>query len=222
MRPATRFFSVVTEKHHRVSAILFLLLQIMSFLGRIIGSNQRRLPSHLRFSRLQQRHVYERRDVLFHTTTSALFPVNRRRRPSASSIPTENPKNEDGKQDETDQNKAIVTDPQQFEVASNLLIDKLVAALRPLEALNDPFLLTVGMETDLGKYILLDLGPVNGQYTVQVDLEQQSLLFRSPISGQLAYHVTPAGNWCSNVDGHNFEGIFVRDLIRQVQGVPNL
>ena len=69
---------------------------------------------------------------------------------------------------------------------------------------------------------MLDLGPVHGQYTIQFDIDQCILVFISPISGQIAYNLTTGGEWCSDEDGHNFEGLLVRDLIRQVIGVPQL
>jgi hypothetical protein len=74
-----------------------------------------------------------------------------------------------------------------------------------------------------GPYILIDLGPVDGQYTLIADEQRCVILFQSPISGQLLYNYNEStGNWCNVYDQHNLEGIFVRDLIRQIRGVPNL
>lgn len=71
-----------------------------------------------------------------------------------------------------------------------------------------------------GPFFLIDLGPADGQYSLTVDLQQCVILLQSPISGQHAYHLT--NDWCCVQDGHHLEGILVRDLIRQIQGVPNL
>jgi hypothetical protein len=74
-----------------------------------------------------------------------------------------------------------------------------------------------------GPYLLIDLGPVDGQYTLIADEQRCVILFQSPISGQLLYNYNETtGNWCNVYDQHNLEGIFVRDLIRQIRGVPNL
>lgn len=118
--------------------------------------------------------------------------------------------------------KQIVKDSDEFFIAASNLKEKLLRALRPLEQVNDPFTLTNIEDDGSGLDIVLDLGPVIGQYYIQFDMEQSLLMFRSPISGQIAYNLTKSGEWCSDQDGHNFEGLLVRDLIRQIKGVPDL
>jgi hypothetical protein len=115
-------------------------------------------------------------------------------------------------------------DAGRFKRKSSELLDKLQAALQPLgPPLNDPFLLVRGVEEDLGEYLLLDLGPVHGQYTIQVDEVQALVLLSSPISGPVYYVLSAStGEFCGLDDGHALEGLLVRDLIRQVYGVPQL
>lgn len=115
------------------------------------------------------------------------------------------------------------TDPDVFKKAGSALIEKLYHALKPMEKHNDPFILTRGVEEDMGEFLLLDLGPVIGQYTVQVDLEQGIVVLQSPISGQMAYVLSRSNNkWVGKDDGHDLEGMLVRDLIKQCNGLPNL
>lgn len=118
--------------------------------------------------------------------------------------------------------KQVVKDSDEFFVAASNLKEKLLKALLPLKDVNDPFVLTTSDNEGSGLDIILDLGPVIGQYSIQFDMDQHFLIFVSPISGQTAYNFTKSGEWCSDEDGHNFEGMLVRDLIRQIKGVPNL
>jgi hypothetical protein len=117
--------------------------------------------------------------------------------------------------------KQVVKDADEFYTAASSLRDKLIAALSPLEQLNDPFVLKQ-KEEGSGLDIVLNLGPVIGHYAIEFDMDELFLIFKSPISGQIAYNLTKSGEWCSNEDGHNFEGLLVRDLIRQIKGVPDL
>jgi hypothetical protein len=115
-----------------------------------------------------------------------------------------------------------VKDPEIFARESEKLMNKIYNALEPLKSVNDDYILTRGHEDDFGDFILLDLGPVRGQYNIQVDLEQKVVMMQSPISGQLLYILSATtGDWCGDVDGHRMEGLLVRDLIRQINGVPN-
>ena len=116
-----------------------------------------------------------------------------------------------------------VTDRNRFEAASDALLVKIYEAMRPLKPpLNENLILTRGIEPDLGNFLLISLGPADGQYTIQVDLEGNILIFVSPISGQMNYFLNERGEWVGTEDGHSFEGLLVRDLIRQIQGVPQL
>ena len=172
---------------------------------------------------------------LIHSTQTRNFPVRRRRRgggitptttPEAKSETDTDEDSKDDKQGFKRTEYGPVTDPEKFAKAASTLMDKLFHALKPLERFNQEFILTRGIDDEEyagGEFILIDLGPVNGQYTIQVDLEQSLLILQSPISGQLVYILSKATNeWCGAEDGHAFEGMLVRDLIRQCNGVPNL
>jgi len=116
-----------------------------------------------------------------------------------------------------------VKDLKRFEEATSALLEKLYVAIKPMDRFNDPFILTRGVEEDLGEFLMLDLGPRLGQYTVQVDVEDRVVLFQSPISGQVAYILSKkTGEWVGQEDGHSFEGLLVRDLTRQCNGYPKL
>jgi hypothetical protein len=116
-----------------------------------------------------------------------------------------------------------LTHPDEFAVVAQALLSKLYASLQPLAAINDPFFLSTGHEAGMGEYILLELGPLFGQYTVQVDNAQCLVHLQSPTSGAVQYYRDLAdGEWRSFEDGHILEGLLVRDLIRQIKGVPKL
>jgi len=142
----------------------------------------------------------------------------RRRRRRNQSIQISEVDDED---EERTRESIAINDPVLFEHESGALLDKLFDALAPLRKINDPFILTRG-EEDLGEFILLDIGPVNGQYTIQVDLEQRVVLLQSPISGPKSYLLAKDLEWKNTEDGHSLEGLLVRDLIRQIKGVPKL
>ena len=161
----------------------------------------------------------------------------RRRRRRGQAAATALPKNEDDENDDNnntddDGESAVprrrihrVTDPEIFEQVATALVDKIFAALAPLQAVNDPFVLTRDRDPDVsnGEYILLDLGPLHGQYTLQVDPEQALVHLQSPISGIVQYYRSSDDDeWRSVEDGHILEGLLVRDLIRQIKGVPRL
>jgi hypothetical protein len=73
-----------------------------------------------------------------------------------------------------------------------------------------------------GKYIHIDLGPVEGSYSLIADEIEQLIVFQSPISGRRMYYLAKTGEWVDLYDNHHLIGIFVRDLIKQIQGVPKL
>jgi frataxin-like iron-binding protein CyaY len=116
-----------------------------------------------------------------------------------------------------------VTDYVLFAQAAAALLNKLEAALKPMKHSNDIFLLTRGYEEDKGDFLMLDVGPTLGLYIVQIDIPERLVMFSSPLSGQVLYILSAStGEWCSELDGHAFEGLFVRDIIRQCRGMPNL
>lgn len=160
----------------------------------------------------------------FHVSQSPQFVVGRRRRPSGTST-SQSPGNlgADGAKSEKDKgSKELVRDPSTFVAEGMALLNKIMKALRPLEEINNPFLLTMSVDEDEKNFISLDLGALHGQYIIKLDTKQQVLIFTSPISGRLTYNLETNGDWSNVQDRHNFEGLLVRDLIRQIKGVPKL
>jgi hypothetical protein len=120
--------------------------------------------------------------------------LRRRSRRQTVTSPTPNDDGSDDEDDETGDNKnrlgyshAAITEPGEFSTSASALIDKIYTAIQPMERVNDPFFLTRGYEEDLGPFVLLDLGPLKGQYTIQIDLEQSLATMTTPRSGQIAY-----------------------------------
>ena len=100
-------------------------------------------------------------------------------------------------------------------------MNELYRALLPLQSINDNLTLIRDIEPEVGEHILVDLGP-NNQFHIQIDVPSEVLSFQSPISGQKHY-ILHQNEWCDVEDGHNFKGLLVRDMIRQVpRGVPRL
>ena len=169
----------------------------------------------------------------FHATALREAAIRRRRRrggqapsPGYNDNKQQQQPDDDG-DDEGSARRPIrrVMDPVVFGTRATALVNKIHTALIPLQAINDPFILTRDRDPEIGngEYILLDVGPLFGQYTLQVDPEQALVDFQSPISGIMQYYCsTEDGEWRSMEDGHILEGLLVRDLIRQIKGVPKL
>mmetsp|Transcript_14006 Transcript_14006/g.26846 ORF Transcript_14006/g.26846 Transcript_14006/m.26846 type:complete len:247 (+) Transcript_14006:134-874(+) len=163
----------------------------------------------------------------YHTTPLRESSIRRRRRRGQASPSTNNRQSDDDDYDKGTARRPIrrVKAPVEFETRATALVDKIYAALVPLQAINDPFVLTRDRDPEIGhgEYILLDVGPLFGQYTLQVDPEQAVVHFQSPTSGLMQYYCSlEDGEWRSMEDGHILEGLLVRDLIRQIKGVPKL
>lgn len=151
----------------------------------------------------------------FHLTSLTQFPVRRRRRGRAkpstndddSSTPPENLLKPEA-----------VFNTDQFIHASMDLLDKIEKALEPMKDKNEIFIVSkeVGILT-------INLGPKEGSYRIEINEEECMFEYTSPISGKLLYVLcSDTGEWVGVEDGHLFEGVLVRDLIRQCQGLPNL
>jgi hypothetical protein len=165
----------------------------------------------------------------FHTTPSLSFAIRRRRRgqavaptPTSDNIEYDTDDEEDGQPEPGDSRDAVL-DPIQFQQGGDALLEKIQVAMEPMQRANDHFFVSRGTEEEMGDFLLIDVGPVHGQYTLQIDLEQKCLVFQTPISGQYTYRLSESkGEWFNEIDGHAFEGLLVRDLIRQVKGIPKL
>ena len=69
----------------------------------------------------------------------------------------------------------------------------------------------------------LKLTVAEGEYRFEVDESSCTITMQSPVSGKFIYYLNESsGDWVSVQDGHIMEGMFVRDLIRQCNGVPKL
>jgi frataxin-like iron-binding protein CyaY len=115
-----------------------------------------------------------------------------------------------------------VTDVEDFSAAAIVLLAKLEKALVPMKAKNDVFVVTLKRE-ELGDTLSIDLTPKDGSYMIEINEEEQLLSYTSPISGTHLYILSAkTREWVGAQDGHAFEGLLVRDLIRQCQGLPDL
>jgi frataxin-like iron-binding protein CyaY len=168
----------------------------------------------------------------YHSSTSLSLPVRRRRHRNTSLEKKE--KHDDditsGEITTTaaeEEDTTTTTSPpsltfQDFQTLGDALLDKLEKALQPMKAKNDPFIIS-RFQGDIGKILRLDLGPTLGIYQVEFSDEEQVFEYSSPISGKLLYfYSTRKKEWIGVDDGNSFEGILVRDLIRQCQGLPDL
>lgn len=167
-------------------------------------------------------------------TTAVAVPMRRRRTKQAVEghhhhhHHRHTPDNDDI-MEESGENKPLgirhepVSDPEHFAQASAQLLTTLYEAIQPLQQVNDPLVLTRGVEESIGEFLMVDLGPVLGQYILQVDHDERMVILESPISGRILYVLSQSTNeWCGYDDGHNLIGLFVRDWIRQCKGVPKL
>jgi hypothetical protein len=170
----------------------------------------------------------------FHVS-SACEATRRRRRGGILPLPRDKDDEDDDNDGDDDSSSGATATPRQrirrlkepvaFEEQATMLLDTIFQALQPLQAINDPFILTRARDPDVGngEYILLELGPLHGQYTIQIDPEDCLIYLQSPISGGIHYFKSlDDDEWRSVDDGHIFQGMLVRDLIRQIQGVPKL
>jgi hypothetical protein len=115
-----------------------------------------------------------------------------------------------------------VRDAIRFRQAASDLFDKLERSLMPMKAKNDPFRITRS-QGEMGDIFQLDLGPKEGFYQLHISEEECIFEYSSPISGKILYCLSSrTGEWVGVNDGNAFEGVFVRDLIRQCQGLPDL
>ena len=115
-----------------------------------------------------------------------------------------------------------IQDTQIFRHAASALLDKLETALHPMKSKNEVFVIS-REDGDIGEIFKLDLGPSVGHYLIEISEDECLMQYSSPISGRILYFLSGSTNeWIAVDDGHSFEGIFVRDLIRQCQGLPNL
>jgi hypothetical protein len=153
----------------------------------------------------------------FHSTPSTQLAQKRRKRGSKQVQETES--------EESDVNPlkhVAVDDLEQFRESVTLLLDKIEKAVAPMKEQNDVFIVTRA-RGELGDTLKIDLAPKEGSYKIEVSEEDCLFQYASPISGNVLYiKSATTGNWVGIEDGHIFEGLLVRDLIRQCRGLPKL
>ena len=153
------------------------------------------------------------------------MPIRRRRRPTTSQGGS-NGQDEDSEESRNKNTSplkhASIDDDVEFVQAAVVLLDRLEAGLEPMKAVND-FFEVERFFGDLGEVLTIDLGPKDGKYRVEMSLEDHVFEYSSPISGKILYILSAeTGEWVGIDDGHSFEGLLVRDLIRQCRGMPHL
>lgn len=162
----------------------------------------------------------------FHSTPQVMLPVRRRRRGTGRKT---EPRSEDATSDENDgittleRIHAPVTNSHEFDQASSRLLDKIEKAMEPMKVSNEIFN-TKRADGELGEIFTIDLGPKVGIYQIEISQDEHVFEYSSPVSGKLLYCLSSAtGEWVNIDDGHQFEGILVRDLLRSnCIGLPKL
>lgn len=159
------------------------------------------------------------RQRFFHSSSRLELPIRRRRRPSTQKTTDD----DSGEEPSTNPLKHIpIDDDVEFVQAASALFDKLQQALEPMKEKND-FFEVERFFGDMGEVLTIDLGPKEGKYRIEMSIEDHLFEYSSPISGKVLYVLSAqTGEWVGSEDGHLFEGLLVRDLIRQCRGLPKL
>ena len=162
----------------------------------------------------------------FRSSLQLMLPVRRRRRGTARKTEQrtddENPEEDDGTTT-LERLHSPVQDLDEFSQASTQLLDKLEKAMEPMKMYNEIFV-TKRADGEIGEIFTIDLGPKLGLYQVEISLDERVFEYCSPISGRLLYCLSSSTReWVNVDDGHQFEGILVRDLLRSnCIGLPKL
>eukprot|EP00978_Attheya_sp_CCMP212_P007397 scaffold17157_cov53-Attheya_sp.AAC.8 len=116
-----------------------------------------------------------------------------------------------------------------FEEAAEALLHHVEQALAPMKRSNDVFDIyrSTSSENDVGPRLVLRLAPSEGQYMIQIHPQERTMTLTSPMSGTYTYVLSVSDDtakgleWVGLDDGHKFEGMLVRDLIRHCNGLPS-
>lgn len=115
-----------------------------------------------------------------------------------------------------------------FLAEANFFLDRVEMAVEPMKLCNNVFEVVRSYKNenkDIDESVdelRINLQPHLGIYSLLVDEEGMCLLMTSPISGLHSYVLSVvSGEWIGTEDGHSLEGLLVRDLIRQCNGVPS-
>ena len=161
----------------------------------------------------------------FHYSAANMLAVRRRRRGSSRKVESSaDESSEEGDAGSTLQlMHAPVTDPVEFSEAASRLLCKIERSVEPMKTRNETFI-TKRSDGEIGEMFTIDLGPQLGIFQIETSTDEQVFEYSSPISGKLLYCLSSAtGEWINMEDGHQFEGILVRDLLRSnCIGLPDL
>jgi frataxin-like iron-binding protein CyaY len=155
----------------------------------------------------------------FHSSQPVQQAVRRRR----GSIPAHLDASDDSEGSIENPLKHIaVVNTESFCKAAEALLSKLEKALLPMKEKNDTFIITRS-RGEFGEMLSIDLAPKEGSYRIEISEDEMLFQYTSPISGKIIYILSArTGEWVGLQDGHSFEGLLVRDLIRQCRGLPEL
>jgi len=174
--------------------------------------------------------------------------TNRRRRRATSALPVTAPSDtatdtEGGRSESTPMKHTPLRKKMLFSIEADLFLDKLEKALEPMKKCNESFnIVRICHDNErqgnspeqqsindddtnplFSNELKIHLKPADGVYSIAVDEESMTIFFTSPISGGHTYILSvETGEWVGTEDGHSLEGLLVRDLIRQCNGVPKL
>jgi frataxin-like iron-binding protein CyaY len=108
-----------------------------------------------------------------------------------------------------------VMDTLEFVIAAQDLLEKIEKSLEPMKKHNDNFI----VHRNYNK-LTLTIG-FGDEYSLEIDEDSNTVIMQSPLSGRFNYVLcSSTKNWVDEEDGHILEGMFVRDLIKQCNGVP--
>jgi frataxin-like iron-binding protein CyaY len=179
---------------------------------------------------VEKKNYYESKNC-YHSSAQTLLAVRRRRRGAkqiiAKSVAEKlSTSDDDDENDETSTLQRLhnpISNSKEFYQAASELLDKLEVALEPMKSIND-FFITERSKGDLGEIYKIDLGPTKGLYTIEISETEHVFEYGSPVSGTYIYCKSSiTGQWINISDGHHFEGMLVRDLIRSdCLGLPKL
>jgi len=162
--------------------------------------------------------IRNKNETHFHSSAQALLPVRRRRRGAKQFKKSTESLTSDDESTETTattlQRLHAPVSSKEFCQGASELLDKLEEALEAMKIKND-FFITKRSRGDLGEIFTIDLGPKEGLYQIEISENEHVFEYTSPISGKLLYCLSSIANtWINIDDGHQFEGILVRDLLR--------
>ena len=197
---------------------------------------QQHLPQPLRMTAASLRRCD------FHSSAIMSFPIRRRRKVRNSLISPPTTTNEDDSDDGSSSQTARsgsssdrIVDFDLFENESDKLLDKLYNAILPMKSKNDIFILERGHDRTAGPNVKVDLGPIIGTHYIDVNYSRFVVVYTSPVSGQFTYGLVKEENdskkkdegtsefrWREVSDGHQLEGMVVRDLLKTANGCPKL